>query len=99
MDLHDVDRRLNRFLGSLEKCASKENAEHIRRFVDYCFSIGLSKLRVLKYVSMLVKISRVMKKPFDHASKEDIKRFVGWVERGRFSPWTKQSYKVALKNS
>ncbi|HDO41686.1 MAG TPA: hypothetical protein ENH03_02155 [Candidatus Bathyarchaeota archaeon] len=64
MDLHDVDRRLNRFLGSLEeKCGSKENAKHIRRFIDYCFSIGLSKMRVLKYVSTLVKISRVIGKP------------------------------------
>ena len=52
MDLHDVDGRLERFLGSLEKkCASRENAEYIRRFIDYCFSNGLSKIRVLKYVS------------------------------------------------
>ena len=99
MDLHDVDGRLERFLGSLEeKCASRENAEYIRRFMDYCFSNGLSKMRVLKYVSTLVKISRVMGKPFDRVSKEDVERFVGWVERNRrFSPWTKQNYKVALK--
>jgi len=98
-DIHNFGSRMRSFLGCLgERVGVRSDAEVVRRFVDYCFSVGLSVSRVYKYVYMICKFSRMVKKSFGEVTRGDVERFVSWVERNRrFSPWTKQSYKVALK--
>jgi len=99
IDIHEFDVRLARAEEIVSMCnpISARNAELIQRFEDYCFSEGLSKGRVAKYVLTLRKIAERLKKDFDAASREDIELFVNRLERSSYSAWTKHDYKVALK--
>jgi site-specific recombinase XerD len=76
---------------------STRNSALIKRFEDFCFSEGLSKARITKYVLTLRKIAERMKQDYDKAVSDDIEGFVNWLERSDYSPWTKHDYKVTLK--
>jgi len=92
--------RLESFLSGLREYAGfvDANVEHIRRFMEYCFSTGLCPARVYKYVQTLARVSRFMQKDFMEVTREDVERFVASLERNRrLSAWTKQNYKVVLK--
>jgi len=83
----------------VEKCnpISARNSELIGKFEDNCFSEGLSKGRVVKYVLTLRKIADRLKKDFDRVDRDDVEKFVNWLERSDYSAWTKHDYKVAIK--
>ncbi|MEM1582308.1 MAG: hypothetical protein QXK89_07340 [Candidatus Bathyarchaeia archaeon] len=69
--------------------------DYVRRFVDYCFSLGLSAPRVYKYASTVAKISRLMRKDFMKVTRKDIEWFVASLERNKkISPWTKQNIRL-----
>jgi len=99
IDIHDFMRRLELAERLIEarNPISARNAELIRRFEERCFSEGLSKVRVVKYLQSLRKISEWLGKDFDEADKADIERLVGRLEGSDYSAWTKHDYKVALK--
>lgn len=60
-----MDSRLRAYLGCLEKrVVDRGDAEAVRRFVDYCFSVGLSASRVYKYVYIICRFSRMVGKAF-----------------------------------
>jgi hypothetical protein len=52
IDIHDFDERITKAerLVDTSNPLSALNAEFIKRFEAYCFSSGLSKARILKYV-------------------------------------------------
>jgi len=99
IDIHNFDHRLYLAEKLTEKRnpISIRNSELIRQFEDYCFSEGLSKGRVAKYVLTMKKIAEWLKKDFDEATREDIEKLVQKLERSDYSAWTKHDYKVALK--
>jgi hypothetical protein len=50
-------------------------------FVNYCFSEGLSKHRVIKYISILKSIALQIQIDFDKVEKKDLYRFISDLER------------------
>ncbi len=76
---------------------SKENKKLILKFLNDCFSEGLSIRRVLKYAQYLRKIALLLGKDFDKADKDDIKELAIKIDRLDTSDWTKHDYKVMLK--
>lgn len=69
----------------------------ILAFSDYCFSEGLSAVRVLKYLHILSLLSRRFKKEFHKAKRCDIEKIVNAIERSGYAEWTKHDHKVTLK--
>ncbi|KYK34781.1 MAG: hypothetical protein AYK22_04725 [Thermoplasmatales archaeon SG8-52-3] len=97
-DVHTTNHRIDRALLMLEKSdILDKNRELITEFHEYAFSIGLTKMRVIKYVDTLRKLSGWLGVEFNKASKKDIFRLVREIEQKDYSEWTKHDYKVILK--
>ncbi len=76
---------------------SDVNEKLIFDFVDYYFSEGLSKHRVLKYISILKSIAIQTQLDFDKVEKKDLYLFISNLERSDRSEWVKHAYKISLK--
>jgi integrase/ribosomal protein L40E len=97
VDIHNYDKYLEYFLKKLDKLDSS-NKDFIIKFVDRLFAEGLSKGRIAKYVYCLINIAKFLNKPFLEATKEDIEKVVGKIEKNEsWSEWTKHEYKVVLR--
>jgi len=97
VDIHNYDKHLEYFLKKLDKLNSP-NKDFILKFIDRLFAEGLSKGRIAKYVYCLTNIDKFLDKPFLEATKEDIEKVVGKIEKNEsWSDWTKHEYKVVLR--
>ncbi|MDQ1255195.1 MAG: integrase/recombinase XerD [Euryarchaeota archaeon] len=76
---------------------SKPNQRLIVSFINYCFSEGIGEQRGLKYLSTLKIIAKSLPTNLDKATEEEIRAYVGSIERSTLSDWTKHDYKVTLK--
>ncbi len=99
MDIHNYDRELVTAKKRVERLETSErNKQLILSFVDDLVLENLSKPRLLKYLVMLGHISKTFKKDFDTATIQDVKQIVAAIQqRGDYSPWTKQLYKVIIR--
>lgn len=67
-------------------------------FADYLLASGTSKGRVVKYLSHLKQIVKIVGKSLDRVKQDDLVRVVKEIQdNDKFSEWTKHDYKVALK--
>ena len=96
-DIYNTERSLQLLLNSLAKLEKKEDAELIKSFVKVIEAQGLSKRRVLKYVSHLKLVSKHLKVPFAKATRKDIEEFFAWLNSQNYSPNTVQGIIVVLK--
>ncbi|MFZ5501120.1 MAG: tyrosine-type recombinase/integrase, partial [Candidatus Micrarchaeota archaeon] len=63
-----------------------------------CFSEGLGKIRVLKYLRMLSRLAeKFFEKDFEDANRKDIEKILAKIEASELAAWTKRDYRVALK--
>jgi len=76
---------------------SSTNRKLILNFLNYCFSEGIGENRTLKYLSTLKIVAKSISIDFDMATEDDIRAYVGSIERSSLSEWTKHDYKVSLK--
>jgi len=59
---------------------------------------GLSKPRLIKYMGVLTIVAKMIQKDLDTADINDLKKIVTSIQqRGDYSPWTKQMYKVIIR--
>jgi len=86
---------LAREISNIEK--DRVNGKIILKYYRSRVAEGLSLARILKCVSTLKLISRMLEKPFTEARKEDIVDLIANIEERDISPWTKHDYKVILK--
>jgi hypothetical protein len=71
---------------------SKANRKLILNFINYCFSEGIGEHRGIKYLSTLKIIAKSLPTDLDKATEEDIRDYVGSIERSSLSDWTKHEY-------
>lgn len=76
---------------------SKNNKESILKFIDSCYANGLSEHRVAKYLSLVRSIAEKINKDFDKVTKDDITKYLSYLERSDYAENTKRDYKIALK--
>ena len=98
--IHNFSVRLDRFLSKLNNGneISKCNKKLLNDFSNQLIAQGISEGRVLKYLSHLVKIIKLLKKDLDKVTKQDIINLVGYIERNQnWTAWTKHDFKVTLK--
>lgn len=98
-DLYQSERKVGRCLVRLEQSdLAPKNKEFIRKFVDDCYSIGLSHGRVLKYLSHLIVVAKATLKNFDEMDTEDVKAIVRRIELNpRYRENTKRDYRIVIK--
>jgi integrase len=99
MGIHNDKREIEFYLKKIDNSEiSKKNKDIVLKFMDECYSRGLSDTRVLFYVSRLwVILSRWTEMNLDELNKEDIKSLVRRIETSDYTEWTKQNYKVTIK--
>lgn len=76
---------------------SPQNRRDILTFADNCFSEGLSIRRVVKYLGMLGKLSKLFRRDFREATRSDVEYVVRRIERSDYKEWTKHDYRVVLR--
>lgn len=97
-DIYNSGRILNRILEGIKSSSLEpENKENILKFYSSCVVEGLGRLRTIKYLTTLRRLSGYFGKPFSKVSKEDIAGFIQEIESSNYSDWTKRDYKITLK--
>jgi len=96
--IHDVDKNLERYLETLKiSDITERNRQLILNFQEHCYSRGLTKYRILFYITKLNRLAKILKKDFDSANKEDIERLAAEIEKSDYTDWTKHDYRVTIK--
>ncbi|MGD0424543.1 MAG: site-specific integrase [Candidatus Bathyarchaeia archaeon] len=99
IDVHESKDRYDRAEQhvKVDKQLSNANRENILRFVSDLQAEGIGQLRVIKYLCILPKLSKLLKKDFQKATINDIKRLVNEINQLPLSDWTKSDCRVTLK--
>ena len=98
-DIYSSEKRFQSALKTLETCSiCEENKHHIKRFVRSKRACGVKPIRLKKLVAVLRVFSKIMQKPFEKVTKEDIELYLCELEQHNYSSWTKIDYKVVIKS-
>jgi len=71
---------------------SERNKELIFDFIDYCFSEGLGGTQDTQVHNNIEVHCTVSQTDFDKATEDEIRAYVGSIERSSHSDWTKHDY-------
>ena len=74
-----------------------KNSKLIDKFELNCASEGLGKLRIRKYHYTLKTICKMLKKDLDKATKDDLIKFLAYIQNSNYSPHTKRDFKITIK--
>ncbi len=98
IDIHNYDQKLNSIKKSIEKSEiSKKNKELITDFENNCFSEGIGKAKITRYLYDLKKIAEILNKDFDVSYKEDMQRVLANLEKTDYAYSTKRGFRIVLK--
>lgn len=99
MDIHNYKGRLARTLDRIKTSTaiSKENKEIIIRFHDSCFADGLSICKTERYIYDLFRLSQILNKDLDTATREDLQSVAAEIEKREWTASSKQTFKVLMK--
>ncbi|MEN7981832.1 MAG: tyrosine-type recombinase/integrase [Nanoarchaeota archaeon] len=99
MDIHNYKRRLDRTLKNIKKSKEilEENKETILKFKNYLLSEGIGVPRIERCIGELVKYSKMLKKPFEEATKNDIRAVIGELNQTGLAEETKKGFKVIVR--
>jgi integrase/recombinase XerD len=76
---------------------SEANKQVIFEYESYCFAEGLKVVRVIKHLMELKILAEMFGKEFSKASKQDVMKLVGTIERMDRSEATKHDYKMLIR--
>ncbi len=98
-DIHKFKHKLESELEKIKKSNDicDENRKIILDFHRDCVVNGLSIARIWKYLYHMRFIAMFFKKSFKEVNKEDVIRFIEYIEKKEYSLWTKHDNKIALK--
>jgi len=99
MDIHNFKRSFERIVERIKKSnnISKENKELILNFKNHLLSENIGTAKIERYLFDLMKYSRMLNKPFNEASKEDIRRVIGEINQTNLAEETKRGFKILLR--
>ena len=97
-EVHRYDKRIESLLRRIKNSGiPEESKKNILDFYRECILRGYSKARTIKYLDTLERTARILGKPFEEATREDIEDLIAEIERRDYSDWTKHDYKVILR--
>jgi len=99
MDIYNRKGQFEKGLQNIEnsKEISKENKKIILNFKDYLLSEGIGIVRISRYFVELIRYNRMLKKSFNKATKEDIRRIVAELNQTELADETKKCFKILLR--
>lgn len=87
-----IRRELEKIRGSQDP-----NKEVLLRYYQHSVAESLSPARVHKRISRTRRLSEMLGKRFEEATKDDMVRLVSEIEQRDVTQWTKYDYKVILR--
>lgn len=98
-DIHHSSRKLKNAVRYLNACSDicTENKRKILEFQAWLGANGFSLLRQVFYVQHLTWIARMLRKPFDRCTKQNLLELMKTVNAENWSEWTKRGYSVVVK--
>ncbi len=99
MGIHNYERRFERTLERITSSQeiSEGNKAIILRFKDYLLSEGIGIAKIERYLGDLMKFNRMLRRPFEKANKDDIRRVVSAIHQEPLSEETKRCFKIMLR--
>lgn len=99
MDIHNYKRRFERTLERLNdsKEISDDNKRTALNFKDYLLSEGIGLPKIERYLSDLMKFSKMFNKSFSEATEADIRKIIGEINQTDLSEETKKTFKIMLR--
>ena len=86
-DIHEDKRRLERNLIRVKAAdISNKNKSIILKFYENSVLQGMSKGRMVRYLTILIITAEALDKDFDKATQNDIKAFVMKIQEKDYSP-------------
>jgi site-specific recombinase XerD len=99
VDVYKCEKYFKRKLEKIEKDKDilPENWAKILEFKGNCVANGIRVRRALRYLDDLPKLSKLLGKPFEKATKQDMERVPQLMEASSYSLLTKIDFRVTLK--
>ncbi|TGC08138.1 tyrosine-type recombinase/integrase [Methanolobus halotolerans] len=98
MGIYDFDKYLDSAERRIyEADYSQSSKDTIFEFESQLFLEGISKARVIKYLSHCSMFAKWLDTDIKSATESDIKRVVAKIERSNLSHWSKLDYKSAIR--
>jgi integrase/ribosomal protein L40E len=98
LEIYCSQKRLDQSVERLRNSQTiEENKLTILKFKQYLGLEGINVLRIARYIEVLKDMSRILKKDFNNASKEDIIQLAVTLNETKKATWTKVTYKKMLK--
>lgn len=98
LEIYNFNRRIETVLENIKRSdISPQNKKAITDFYEDLLTRSLSKARLFKYLYTLKNIAKLLEKPFEQSTRNDISELVRQIEGEKYSDWTKHDYKLILK--
>jgi site-specific recombinase XerD len=97
-DIHNYKRQLEREIVLAKKLIILSRNKNLAiKFKDYLISEGIGFAKIARYLLDVIKLDKILKKPFDKANKEDLRRVVAEIEQSCLAPESKKTFKIMLR--
>ena len=99
LSIYNSSNRIETALKNLKqnKEISERNKGLIIKFYEESAAQGISVSRLIRYVYILTKTAKLLKKDFDTVTKDDMVKVIGDIEKENYAEWTKHTYKTIIK--
>ena len=99
MDIHNYKQRYERTLERITNSTeiSDENKKIAIDFKDYLLSEGIGFAKIERYLSDVMKYSKMLSKPLNKAKEKDIRRVIGELNQTNLAEETKKTFKIMLR--
>lgn len=99
MDIHNYKKRFDRTLEKLEedKEISDSNKKIILRLKDRCLCHNMSYGKLDAYIFYSMRYAKMLNKPIEEASKDDIMSVMAELNQTHYSEETKVCFKIAVR--
>ena len=99
MAIHNYQRQLERQIELVNEDSeiSKKNKETISKFKDYLLSEGIGAAKIGRYMLDIRRLAKLLNKPFEKATKENLRAIVGEINQSKLAEESKKCVKVLIK--
>lgn len=99
MDIHNYKKSFERQIELLKEDESilQENRDEGIRFKDYLISEGIGVARIGRYLLDIRKFAKLLNKPFKDATKDDLRRVIGEINKGGLAEESKKCFKIMVR--
>jgi len=97
-DIHDTETKLQQAkLRFQTQSKISNNKKLVEEFIDHLAVTGISKARMIRYLSLFLCFERAMKKDFEKIEEKDLKKYIADMQTRKYTPSTIYTNLVTLK--